>query len=112
MPGMRILAAVLLLLPVACGGAAPEVPKRINIAVTGTPQCLADAMHALGDNVGLARMPDWKGGIGTMEFGPFQERDYIELASRLRQRSCIHRFEQRPCRIEGTDRGVPGCEMG
>ena len=92
------------LLTSACTGAEVSTPERINIEVTGSPECLSTAYATLDDHgVGAATVPVWARGIGKIEFGPIEIHRAPEVRSWLSAAACVEAVRQRPCSTPLTD---------
>lgn len=89
------LAAVTLLTFAACDRGEIEPPQRVNIEVTGSPECLARVFNRIG--LSAATMPVWSDHIGAMEFGPVETIKVSKAVDRLRTTKCIQSIKQRPC---------------
>lgn len=89
------LAAVTLLTFAACDRGKIEPPQRVNIEVTGSPECLARVVNRIG--LSAATMPLWSDHIGTMEFGPVEAVMVPKAVDRLRTTKCMQSIKQRPC---------------
>jgi hypothetical protein len=76
-------------------------PQRVNIEVTGSPECLAEV-------VGSTELPTatfivWTDNVGKMEFGPVESSKASKAMDQLRATKCIKTVRRRPCRIQTTD---------
>ena len=89
------LATVVLLACTACHRDETETPQRLNIEVTGSPECLGLATGRLG--LPAATMPVWSNGRGTMEFGPFEATQFSKVVKQLHATRCVQAIRQRPC---------------
>jgi hypothetical protein len=97
--------AALLALVGACKGQQP--PQKINIEVVGTPECLGAVTKIMADtNIGVARIPEWVNGVGTMEIGPIASADYGSTVKIVRSRSCAKAIRSRPCATPDSDINV------
>ncbi len=96
----------------ACAGcdqveSAPP-PQRLNIELTGTPECLAHVgIDLLSDlQISPATMPVWSTGIGRQEFGPVEVGELPAVKRKLRSSACLKAIRQRPCATPLTDVAV------
>jgi hypothetical protein len=92
----------------ACHGGAngKPPPEQVNLELTGTPECLADAMVKLHVElqVPFATLPVWsKDQIGRQEFGPIETKDLRRVREGLRSITCLRQIRQRPCATPLTD---------
>ena len=92
---MLKLATIVLLACAACHSNETKPPQRINVEVTGSPECLGRATGRLG--LPAVTMPVWSNDHGTMEFGPFEATKFSEVVKRLQATKCVQAIRQRPC---------------
>ena len=98
-----IVASSLLLL--SCGEPPLSKATHWRISVAGSQSCLAGLSQKLADDdVGIARFPEWNGGVGRMEFGPVPEHDVEKLIETVRMSGCASVQQQRPsCSSDYSD---------
>ena len=89
------LATVVLLACAACHSDETKPPQRVNIEVTGSPECLGSVVGRL--DLPAVTMPVWSNDRGTMEFGPFEAAEFSKAVKRLRTTKCVQAIRQRPC---------------
>ncbi len=80
-------------------------PQRLNIELTGPPECLAHVgIDLLSDlHISPATMPVWSTGIGRQEFGPVEVGELPAVKRKLRSSSCLKAIRRRPCSTPLTD---------
>ncbi|QAY78162.1 hypothetical protein [Sphingosinicella sp. BN140058] len=92
------------LLTSACTDGEVGTPERINVEVTGSPECLSTVYASLNDHgIAAATMPAWEKGIGKMEFGTIEIHRAPEVRSWLTTAACVRAIRQRPCSTPLTD---------
>lgn len=79
--------------------------QRLNIELTGTPECLAHVgIDLLSDlQISPATMPVWSTRIGRQEFGPVEVSELPAVKRKLRSSACLRAIRQRPCATPLTD---------
>jgi hypothetical protein len=95
------LAIVAVFTCAACHAGETEPPQRVNIEVTGSPQCLASVVGLL--DLPAATMPVWSGRFGRMEFGPVEATGFSGVVGLLRTTKCVQAIRQRPCATRLSD---------
>jgi hypothetical protein len=102
---MRLVVAIAGLL--ACVSCTPskseqvDIPKRVNLEVVGSPDCLAKVTASLG--LPIATLPVWKKLVGRMELGPIDATELKRVIGRLRETGCARTFRVRACRTTTGD---------
>lgn len=78
--------------------------QKVNIEVTGTPECLAQVIKPMADRgIGVPVLPKWSGGIGSMEIGPVENQRYDQTVEALKALTCIKSVRRRPCATPNSD---------
>lgn len=99
---MRIQVLLVVLLACAgCGRAVTQPPKRVNIEVTGSAQCLGNIAADLG--LSTATMPVFTNQVGRVEFGPVEATEFSKLVDQIRAAKCVQAIQQRPCATPLSD---------
>ena len=98
------LATVALLACASCHERETKSPQRVNIEVTGSPECLGSTIGRL--DLPAATMPVWSAHLGTMELGPFDATEFPKAVKQLRTTKCVRAIQQRPCATPMTDVGT------
>jgi hypothetical protein len=78
-----------------------ETPKRSNLEVVGSPECLGKVVGGLG--LPVATLPTWKEHLGRLELGPIEEAELPTVVRQLREVGCIKAIRVRACRTPHTD---------
>ena len=102
----RAIIVLMLLLAAGCHSADKISMERqkVNIEVTGTPECLARVVKQMVDRgSGVPVLPKWSGGIGSMEVGPVEARQYNETVNALGALACVKAVRSRPCATPNSD---------
>lgn len=99
---MRLqVATAALLACAACDRGATEPPKRVNIEVTGSAECLGSLVSDL--DLRMATTPVFTDNIGRMEFGPIEATEFPKVVDRLRAAKCVQVIRQLPCTTPLSD---------
>lgn len=81
-----------------------SVPERVNLEVSGSPECLALAVHAMDEiDVSFATAPVFSNAVGQMQFGPVEGEQLQAANLKLQELSCVRAIRQRPCATPTTD---------
>jgi hypothetical protein len=91
----------------ACHAGETEPPQRVNIEVTGSPQCLANVAGRL--DLPAVTMPVWSGRLGRLEFGPVEATGFSKVVGLLRTTKCVQAIRQQPCATGLSDFARPSC---
>ncbi len=103
------ITVLILLLATGCHSAdeIPAARQKVNIEVTGTSECLAQVVNLMADRGGeVAVLPKWSGGVGQMEVGPVEARQYNEVSKAVRAQTCVKAVRSRPCATPHSDLNV------
>lgn len=101
----RSICIVTLFAAGACKENQKPYPERLNIEVTGFPQCLGQMVVWFGDyDIPAVTMPKWRNDhIGTMEFGPVDVVKLTHVERSLNAVTCVRALRRRPCSSPLTD---------
>lgn len=85
-----------------CERADPQpFAERLNLEISGTPECLAKAIAPLSElGIGMIAGPEkWNANhIGTMEVGQMSRAISLRAIDRIEALQCIRSIKQVPCR--------------
>ena len=89
----------------ACDKGQKPTPERMNLSVSGSPECLAEVYVRINKYARDGSAPVWakSGGTGEIEFGALDQSRFEEVRDELRPLSCVRRIQKLPCSMLSSD---------